>query len=232
MTVTKQPTLLPVASADAPRLGGMPWIGGKNPLAANGLNRWIVGLLPPPTARREYFEVFAGQLGVLLAREPARAETVNDSNMALMSWWQVVRERPDELRGLLDDTPVSRAVYQQAARVCADHDDDGGPVGSLDWAWAVTVLVCQGMNGALRGGGWAFRPGGRGHRPFAARLPHVSARVRDVTLECCDAVDLLHRIAGRSDALIYADPPYPGAARNYYRDAPPVGALDEALPGP
>jgi hypothetical protein len=51
-------------------------------------------LLPEHT---HYVEPFAGSLAVLLAKPRSKMETVNDLDQDLMTFWRVLRDRPDEL---------------------------------------------------------------------------------------------------------------------------------------
>jgi DNA adenine methylase len=67
----------------------IPYFGGKITLGPE-----IAGLLPP---HLHYVEPYCGSLAVLLAKPPAAMETVNDLDRALVTFWRVLRERPEEL---------------------------------------------------------------------------------------------------------------------------------------
>ena len=77
------------------------YYGGKTHLAPK-----IAALLPP---HDHYVEPFAGSLAVLLAKEPSRAETVNDLDGDLVTFWRVLRDRPHDLAWAAAMTPHSRA---------------------------------------------------------------------------------------------------------------------------
>lgn len=79
------------------------YYGGKTRIADQ-----ITALLPP---HKHYVEPFAGSLAVLLAKTPSRMETVNDLDNRLMTFWRVLRERPDELIRVCALTPHSRVEY-------------------------------------------------------------------------------------------------------------------------
>ena len=89
------------------------YFGGKTAVAQR-----IVSLLPP---HQHYIEPFAGSLAVLLAKPPSRMETVNDIDGDLMTFWQVLRDRPADLERVCALTPHSRAEHQ-LARGATDDD--------------------------------------------------------------------------------------------------------------
>jgi DNA adenine methylase len=67
----------------------MAYFGGKTKLA-----RRIAARLP---AHEHYVEPFCGSLAVLLAKAPARIETVSDLDGDLVTFWRVLREQPAQL---------------------------------------------------------------------------------------------------------------------------------------
>ena len=211
----------------------MPWPGGKSSESPNGLNAWINSILPPPSAHTLYCEPFAGMLGVLMSRRSALLEIVNDTDLRVVNWWQVMRDRPGDLERLLRATPISRVVLADAKEVCAArgaHSDRP----DVEWAWAFSVIVLQTVGAA--GAGWKRNTGqriggGRAGLTFLSFLPRlrpVAERFARVQLDCCDAVDLLDRLAQADDALIYVDPPYPGASIDY-AEGVDQDALDDVL---
>lgn len=171
----------------------------------------IVGMFPPHT---HYVEPCAGSLSVLLAKPPARLETVNDLDGDLMMFWQILRDRPYELERVCALTPHARNENRAAAKLGGDLDD-------LERARRVWVKLTQGRNGSLRATGWrhtradSFRGPAR-LSAYLDRIAPAAERLRGVSLECRPAVDLL-RDYGTGDrahrTLIYLDPPYPGSTR-------------------
>ena len=71
----------------------------------------IVDLLP---AHQHYVEPFAGSLAVLLAKPRSKMETVNDLDGDLMTFWRVLRDRPEDLIARCALTPHARAEHQAA----------------------------------------------------------------------------------------------------------------------
>ena len=204
---------------------GLPYYGGKSPRHA--ANRWIASLLPPGRPRL-YVECFAGMLGVLLQRQPAGAEIVNDADRLVVNWWRIVRDRPEDLADRLEWTPTSRAEFLLAHEMCETGRGD-----PLTLAWAFTVLTTQSIGNFAKPSAWRRRYNEKGgHRrgsTYGADLLALRDRIVDVQLECDDAVKLLRRLTDDPHAVIYADPPYRHANNTPYRAAVDHPELVDAL---
>ena len=213
----------------AARLTALPWIGGKSDGPGNQqrTGAWIASLLPPAEPYQTYIEPFAGMLGVLLQRAPAAREIVNDLDGRVINWWRAVRDEPDELARLIALTPNSRAEYEAARARLADGGE--GVRAALDF----TIAVRQGMATTIAPTGWKARYKAGSHPSWRggvdSRLALLADRMRDVVLESRDACDLLDRTARVDQAVIYADPPYPTAARNLYSEDVDFSRLAAAL---
>lgn len=169
-----------------------------------GLARRLVDLMPP---HRVYIEPFAGSLAVLFAKEPATHEIVNDIDDRLVTFFRVLRERPDELAEVCRLTPYARTEYEQAKRP--------GPsdLPELEVARRFWVLVNQSFAKNSGGtSGWSVTtartqsPPGTVHNRIE-RMKACAARLHRVSIENCDAGDLVSRLA-TPDTVVYADPPY------------------------
>lgn len=196
-------TTRPLGAAKPP----FAYYGGKTTLA-----RTIADLLPP---HKHYVEPFAGSLAVLLAKAPALMETVNDLDHRLMSFWRVLRDRPDELARVCYLTPHSRAEHQ------ASYDLEA--LDELEVARRVWVSLTQGRGNTLRRTGWRYfqNPAGRGPmgmpgylEAYVERMVPVLDRIRRVSLECRDALDVIREYGQHEQVCIYADPPYLGTTRS------------------
>lgn len=179
----------------------IPYFGGKQRIASQ-----IVATFAP---HKHYIEPYAGSLSVLLAKPPVTFETVNDLDKHLVTFWRVLRDRPDDLHRAASLTPHSRAEMV-AARKIPDGTDE------LEIARRVWVELTQSRAGLRASSGWRYYldadtsttslPGyldgyrGRMH-PAAARLAHVS-------LENRDALDVIADYGQAPTSLLYVDPPY------------------------
>jgi DNA adenine methylase len=181
------------------------YYGGKTNLADR-----IAQLLPE---HRHYVEPFAGSLAVLLAKQPSKLETVNDLDQDLMTFWRVLRERPDELAAAAALTPHSRAEHVAARGL--DLEDE------VERARRVWVLLSQGRTGTLRTTGWRFYADPAGTSTgmpgylhgYVERMPRAAWRLREVSLECRPALDVIADYGQHPEVCIYADPPYLGSTR-------------------
>ena len=89
----------------------MPYYGGKQRIAER-----IVAQFPP---HRHYVEPYAGGLSVFLAKPRSHIETLNDLDGSLVTFWRVLRDRPDDLMRVALLTPHSRA---ELALACEPMD--------------------------------------------------------------------------------------------------------------
>jgi DNA adenine methylase len=185
----------------------VPYFGGKMTIGPA-----IAALLPPHT---HYVEPYAGSLAVLFAKKPSTHETVNDLDQALITFWRVLRERPDDLARVCALTPHSRAEYDLA--VPLDATDD------LELARQIFVKLTQGRSGRLKRTGWrhyvdpaGVSVGMPGYLDgYVDRIAPSVERLKNVTLECKPALDIVAKYGERPDVLLYVDPPYLGSTRGW-----------------
>lgn len=182
----------------------MPYSGGKQSLAKR-----IVDLFP---VHDHYVEPYAGALSVLLAKPPSKIETINDLNGDLMAFWRVLRDRPAELERACALTPHSRAEHVASRDLDTPSD--------IERARRVWVQLTQGRGSRLGvRTGWRFVHGtnklplARYLDGYLARIAPAAQRLRGVTLECRDALDVI-RAYERQGCLLYVDPPYLGTTRH------------------
>lgn len=186
----------------------IPYFGGKSTLAPV-----IAGLMP---AHGHYVEPYCGSLAVLLAKSPAHMETVNDLDSELITFWRMLRDRPEDLARVCALTPHSRAEYIESAHRGGAED--------LELARRVWVRLSQGRGLTLRDGktGWkhyVYPSGSSLGMPgylhaYVERMAAAAARLSDVSLECMPALDLITKYGAEPDALLYVDPPYLGTTRD------------------
>ncbi len=188
----------------------VPYYGAKQSIAEQ-----IVAFLP---AHLHYVEPFAGSLAVVLAKPPARMETVNDLDGDLVTFWRVLRDRTAELERVCALTPHSRAEYLTCR--------DAGPVADeLETARRVWLLLTQGRGGTLRDAktGWRHFVTPRGSsigmpgylNGYLARIAPAAERLRQVSLEALPALDIIAKYGTETEALLYVDPPYLGTTRGW-----------------
>ncbi|MFF5473380.1 DNA adenine methylase [Streptomyces achromogenes] len=186
----------------APPRPPVPYFGSKGRLA-----RRIAALLPPHT---HYVEPYAGGLSVLLAKDPAPLETVNDLDHELVTFWRVLRDQSDDFARACALTPHSRTEHAQSYEP-ADSD--------LETARRVWVRLTQGRSGRMDRTGWRHCKADIGtNMPayldgYRLRLHPAAERLMGVQLECRPALELIAAFGDRDDVLLYVDPPYLGSTR-------------------
>lgn len=187
--------------------GPFPYYGGKFYIAKK-----IVALFPP---HRVYVEPYGGSAAVLLTKPPSPIEVYNDLNEDVVNFFQVLRERRDELLALLHLTPYARAEFVRCLKV------EGDP---LERARRVYVRQRMGFSAIQRltPGNWRYSKsstaGGEAKttHEFYKGIEHLKAvaeRFKRVQIECLPALDVIERYDGE-DTLFYLDPPYPKESRD------------------
>jgi len=199
----------------------MGYYGSKHRIA-----NWIIGIMPP---HRGYCEPFAGSLSVLAAKPPSKIEVANDLDADLMTFWRILRDRRDDLELACALTPHSRVEHANTLPLRPDPYDE------VEHARRVWVRLAQGRSGQLRRTGWrhhqtvAGTGSGMAARldQYLGRFGQVAARLRNVSLECRPALDVIRDYGRDPDMLLYLDPPYLGSTRTGSNDGYAIEMRDE-----
>jgi DNA adenine methylase len=183
------------------------YYGGKQTMA-----RLIVSLIPP---HRLYCEPFAGGLAVFWAKPPSSMEVVNDTNGAVVTFYQVLKTDFAILRQLIQQTPVSRKVHRQTDFILKypDHFD------KIKVAWAFWVQTNMSF-GAMIGAGYGYA---RTKNTQVSKIAnkklqfgkHLCKRLENVDIECNDAIKVI-KSRDCEDVFFYIDPPYFNSDMGHY----------------
>lgn len=184
----------------------VPYFGGKMTIGPT-----IAALLP---AHTHYVEPYAGSLAVLFAKPPSVHETANDLDQALVTFWRVLRERPGDLARACALTPHSRAEYDRAVSLDATEE--------LEAARQVFVKLTQGRSGGVRRTNWRHFVNPEGCATgmpgyldgYVDRMASAVERLKNVSLECRPALEVIEKYGRHPNVLLYVDPPYPGSTRS------------------
>lgn len=184
------------------------WVGGKS-----RLRKQVIDLLPSHTC---YVEPFAGAAWVLFGKPPSDVEVLNDINQDLITFFRVVRERPEELIASFEWELVARAEFERLADLESAKLDD------VARAHRFFYLIMAGWGGEMNYPRFqtSITDGGHGNRLAGAlktlrqRIEPVHKRLSTVIIECLDWQDCIDRY-DRPGAIMYIDPPYPGNKCNY-----------------
>lgn len=188
----------------------VPYHGGKSRLAP-----WIATLIPP---HRVYVEPFAGSAAVLLAKPRSTHEILNDIDGSAMTFYRVLRERPEDLEYACRLTPYSRDKF-----AAADLNDP--TIDDLERArrwWIRTNQSFAHTGSDSTGWSTSIRRGSNNARSVLNRIDRfapAAERLATVTFENRDALDIIREYSA-PDGVIYADPPYLLATRSAMQRRP------------
>lgn len=182
----------------------------KYPGAKSRLADWIISNIPKHDV---YVEPFAGSLAVLLNKSRCHIETVNDLDGEVVNFFRILRDKPEELKKLIELTPYGREEYDLSYQESRND---------VERARRFCVRCWQGFGCAnLYHNG--FKSGQQTTSPNPARawaeLPNTmiqaAERLKGVQIENLPAIELLKRYDTK-DVFIYADPPYMHSTRKKY----------------
>lgn len=180
-----------------------------------GIAGWIISLFPEGYERMVYLEAFAGSGAVFYNKNPGAVETINDLDGDAVNLFRVLRDRPEELKHVLELTPYSREEYDRSFEPCEDP---------VEQARRYMVRTTQAIGAKLDGKcGWrnhkTMKIGGTACKwaGITDTVDLAAARLRGSTtnlvqIERQDALRLIERYDS-PDVLMYLDPPYVRSSR-------------------
>jgi len=184
------------------------WVGGKS-----RLRKYIIELLPEHSC---YLELFSGAAWTLFGKPLSDVEVINDIDQDLVTFFRVLREKPEELIASFEWELVSRAEFERLAAL------DAAQLSDIQRAHRFYYLIMAGWGGELNYPRFqtSIKDGGHGNRLIGAlktlrlRLQPIHERLRTVIIENLDWQACLDRY-DRPGVVMYVDPPYPGNKCNY-----------------
>ena len=184
------------------------WVGGKS-----RLRKFIIPIIPPHTC---YVEPFAGAAWVLFGKPKSDVEIINDIDDELITFFRVVREKPEELIASFEWELVSRAEFNRLANLAPQSLTD------VQRAHRFYYLIMAGWGGEARYPRFqtSIRDGGHGNRLVGAlkflseRITPIHRRLQTVLIENMDWQDCVERYDSPT-TVMYLDPPYLGNGANY-----------------
>lgn len=176
--------------------GVIPYFGGKSRLA-----KTIIGKIPEHTC---YVEVFAGGASVFFAKDPSKAEVINDLDRDLVTLYRVIKHHPEELYRQYKFSLVSRSEFNREQQV--------NPETLTDVQRAARYLFLQkcAFGGHVTGQTFGISTTGRPRfnlLTLESAIEEAWRRLINVIIECKDFRDLIPRY-DRPHTLFFLDPPY------------------------
>lgn len=175
------------------------WAGGKG--------KQLGDLLPLIPQTKIYVEPFGGGCSVLLNRERSEVEVYNDLDSALVNLFEILRgdESSAEFARLIDLTPYSREVYES----CLSFEGIEDPTRRAVAFYTVLNQSISGKRLAAKSDWSRGRTDNLAARWFKRheKLEGIHERIRNVQIECRDALDILQEW-DTDETTFYCDPPY------------------------
>jgi len=187
------------------------WYGGKY--------SHLEFILPRLPRTHQYVEPFGGSAAVLINRDPSPVETYSDVDGDVVTFFEVLRERREELLEKIALTPFSREELARAVE--RKGDDDLTDVERARLFFVRAGQTRSGLAQEATPGRWAYcKTTSRREMSGAVSRWHgrleqlydVADRLRRVQIENEPAVEVVQR-HDDADALFYCDPPYPHEVR-------------------
>lgn len=207
-----------------------PWFGGKRTLATT--------IIAELGEHRAYWEPFCGSMAVLLAKEPASMETVNDLHGDLINVARTIRH---PVAGLMLYRRLRRVLMSQQLHCELADQLRAEPthhVVSLETpniehcdveratSWFASMWI--GRNGVAGTKGYNFgysvrytKSGGHSAKRYRSAVESIPAwrrRLREVNILSTDGIALCELIEDAPGVVIYADPPYLVKGAAYLHD--------------
>lgn len=185
-----------------------PYPGGKTYLA-----NWIIEQFPEHEC---YVEVFGGSASILVNKPQSRVEVFNDLNGDIVQFFDVLRERHEELQEWLETVPYSRELYSRWGTSFYDGERPDDPVERAGRFFFLRYTIFSGTYDHLAG----FRSSpvndeaGRFVRA-GERLSEFATRLRTVQIEHKEYSNLLDQFDS-PETLFYCDPPYVQQGNSIY----------------
>lgn len=173
-----------------------PFPGGKSRFA-----HWIISRMPKHTT---YVEVFGGSASILHLKPASRREVYNDLDADMVNFFEVLRDRPEELQTRLQPVDFTKEEYDEWVAEFYNGYRPDDPVKAA----AIFFFTRYAQWGGKHEGKSGFNEDAREdyHRK-RGRLLDYGNRFADVEIENRNYQDVLAKYDSEN-TLFYLDPPY------------------------
>lgn len=187
----------------------------KTPISYyGGKQSMLKEILPLIPEHKIYVEPFFGGGAVFWAKEPTRCEVINDVNMNIVNFYEVLKHGYFDLRKRVEATLHSRETYKRALIIY--NSPWLFPDMPVVRAWAFYVVTNQGFS--CRIGTWGYDKDKRARtiqNKIDAFQEELSERLRYTQIEQNDAHKVI-KSRDTADTFVYADPPYIDTDQGHY----------------
>ena len=181
------------------------------------LTKLLLQLIPP---HEVYCEPFAGGAALFWAKDPSPLEILNDIDFRIVAFYRCLRDERlwQRLQELCELTPYSRAEFYSVREKLKRHLgnprslDEFNDDELLELAWAFYVFNRQSFSAAIANPAWSFPKANKGvtlraFRNTIAEFERFHLRLRNVVIECDDAINVIKRY-DTPNTFFFVDPPY------------------------
>ncbi|AXG70420.1 modification methylase DpnIIA [Kordia sp. SMS9] len=189
--------------------------GLKTPISYYGGKQSMLNHILPLIPKHEiYTEPFFGGGAVYWAKEPVKCEVINDYNMNIVNFYEVLKHNYFDLRKKVEATLHSRETYKKALIIyeCPWLFDEDKVVR----AWAFYVVTNQGFSCKI--GTWGYDRKKRAHtiqNKIDRFQEELSDRMRYTQIEHNKAHKVIQS-RDTEDTFHYVDPPYIDTDQGHY----------------
>ncbi|MDR2897508.1 MAG: DNA adenine methylase [Spirochaetaceae bacterium] len=182
----------------------------KYPGSKSQIADWIISHFPAGYAGMTYFEGFFGSGAVMFRKKRSTCEIINDRDKEVYNLFLQIRENPEQLAFMTENTPWSRDDF------ITSYQDADEPLEKAR-RFLVRMWFSIGARSCEKNG---FRlniaKNGGNFTAFHRKLPEVIFEISDrlkhdsggiVQIENQDALTLIKKY-NRENVLMYLDPPY------------------------
>jgi DNA adenine methylase len=176
--------------------GFIPYFGGKS-----RLGKTIISKIPEHTC---YVEVFAGGASVFFAKEPSKAEVINDLDRDLVTLYRAIKHHPEELYRQYKFSLVSRVEFER------QQAENPETLTDIQRAARYLYLQKNAFGGHITGRTFGTSTTGKPRLnllTLESTIEEAWKRLINVVIECKDFRDLIPRY-DRPHTFFFLDPPY------------------------
>lgn len=198
-------------------LGQKPKVLLKTPISYYGWKAMMIkSILPLVAEHKIYIEPFFGWGSLYRAKEPSEVEIINDVNMNLVNFYQVLQNKGKQLEAKIKSTLHSRETYKKAMLIydCPRlfPDDDVLRARSLH------IVTNQGFLNWI--GSWWFCKTKRSAHNYQNKIDafgfNLAQRIRYTQIEQNDACKVI-KSRDSENTFAYLDPPYINSNQSFYK---------------
>lgn len=192
-----------------------PAVGIKTPISYyGGKQSMIKDILPLIPEHQIYVEPFFGGGAIYWAKEPVRTEVINDVNMNIVNFYEVLKHDFFGLRKKVEATLHSRETYKKALLIY--ESPWLFPEDPVLRAWAFWVVTNQGF--ACKIGTWGYDRNKRANtiqNKIDQFQETLSERLKTTQIEQNDACKVILS-RDSEETFHYVDPPYIDSNQGHY----------------